>query len=230
MSDPENVDGAPEEQEGLHISDKRRFDPETYQRRQASGPADAPSADAPSADATSGDEVLEEVEEEEEGEVPGDFVVPDDLSELETDPRVVELETHVRERTEDLQRLQAEYVNYKRRVDRDRDLSRQGGIETVMTDLIAVLDDLLAARAHEDLSGGFKAVAEEIERVAAKHGLVAYGAEGEPFDPQVHDALMHQPTPDGAESDGPVVAAVLQPGYRIGDRILRAARVAVSGS
>ena len=122
MSDPENVDGAPEEQEGLHISDKRRFDPETYQRRQASGPADAPSAATPS-----GDEVVEEVEEEEEGEVPGDFVVPDDLSELETDPRVVELETHVRERTEDLQRLQAEYVNYKRRVDRDRDLSRQGG-------------------------------------------------------------------------------------------------------
>ena len=224
MSDPENVDGAPEEQEGLHISDKRRFDPETYQRRQAAGSADAPSAHAPS-----GDEAVDEAEED-EGEVPGDFVVPDDLSELETDSRVVELESQGRERTEDLQRLQAEYVNYKRRVDRDRDLSRQGGIETVMTDLLAVLDNLLAARAHEDLSGGFKAVAEEIEKVAAKHGLVAYGAEGDAFDPQIHDALMHQPTPEGAELDGPVVAAVLQPGYRIGDRILRAARVAVSGS
>lgn len=219
MSDPENVSGTPEEeQEGLHISDKRRFDPETYQRRgNAPEPAEGQGA---------GPQEQEEVEVE----VPSDFVVPDDLSSIEADQRVAEMETQVRERTEDLQRLQAEYVNYKRRVDRDRDLARQGGIETVMLDLLEVFDDLQAAKAHEDLTGGFKAVAEEIEKVATKHGLVAFGAVGEAFDPQFHEALMHQPAPEGAESDGPVISAVLQSGYRLGDRVLRPARVAVAGA
>jgi molecular chaperone GrpE len=226
VSDPENVDGTPEEQEGLHISDKRRFDPETYQRRQPSG---ADGGQAPAGDEPAGDGTEIEVEVE-EGEVPADFVIPDDLSELESDTRVADLEDQVRDRTNDLQRLQAEYVNYKRRVDRDRDVARRSGIETVLTDLIAVLDDLRAAREHEDLGGGFRAVAEEVEKLAAKHGLVAYGEEGEPFDPQIHEALMHQPSAEGVASEGPVVAAVLQPGYRVGDRILRAARVAVAGA
>lgn len=231
MSDPENVDGTPgeQEQEGLHVTDKRRFDPETYERRQAAGAADQGRAE-PAGEAAGGDPDPADPGVVEEGEVPADFVVPDDLSGMESDTRVAELETQVAERTQDLQRLQAEYVNYKRRVDRDRDLARAGGIETVMTDLLEVLDDLRAARQHEDLSGGFKAVAEEIEKITAKYGLVAYGAEGEPFDPQVHDALMHQPAPEGVELDGPVIAAVLQPGYRLGDRVLRPARVAVSGS
>ncbi|WOP20020.1 nucleotide exchange factor GrpE [Raineyella sp. LH-20] len=229
MTDPESVNGEPEEQEGLHISDKRRFDPETYERRvptpaaeQAAGEPGRPVDEPVTAD--------EADSESEEGEVPGEFVVPDDASELVEDVRVVELESQVRERTEDLQRLQAEYVNYKRRVDRDRDVSRQNGIESVLGDLLAVLDDLRAARAHEDLTGGFKAVAEEIEKVAAKHGLEAYGVAGEAFDPQVHEALMHQPAPEGTEVDGPTVVAVLQPGYRIGERVLRPARVAVTGA
>ncbi|QGF25151.1 nucleotide exchange factor GrpE [Raineyella fluvialis] len=222
------MNGEPEEQEGLHISDKRRFDPETYARRDRPAPEPEPGAEP---GAGEGDGPAEDTDETlDEGEVPGEFVVPDDASELLSDARVVELEGQVRERTEDLQRLKAEYVNYKRRVDRDRDLARQGGIETVITDLLAVLDDLRSARAHEDLTGGFKAVAEEIEKVANKHGLETYGAEGEPFDPQVHEALMHQPAPEGTEVDGPTVVAVLQPGYRIGERVLRPARVAVTGA
>lgn len=227
MTDPENVNGEPEEQEGLHISDKRRFDPETYARRDRPIPEPEQGAEP---EPGPGAGPSEDTEETDEGEVPGEFVVPDDASELLSDARVVELEGQVRERTEDLQRLKAEYVNYKRRVDRDRDLARQGGIESVITDLLAVLDDLRSARAHEDLTGGFKLVAEEIEKVAAKHGLEAYGDEGEPFDPQVHEALMHQPAPEGTEVDGPTVVAVLQPGYRIGERILRPARVAVTGA
>lgn len=226
MTDPENVNGTPEEeQEGLHITDRRRFDPETYQRREASDAEQSP-ADPVSA----GEDPEVEVEEVEEGEVPADFVVPDDLSGLATDTRVGELETQVRERTEDLQRLQAEYVNYKRRVDRDRDLARQGGIESVLVDLLEVLDDLRSAREHEDLTGGFKAVAEEIEKITTKYGLVGYGTEGDAFDPQIHEALMHQPAAEGAEHDGPVVSAVLQLGYRLGERVLRPARVAVTGS
>lgn len=230
MTDPEDVNGQEEQPEGLHISDRRRFDPETYERRVPGTPEadEAPATPGPSGDA--GAEPVEDTDEVEEGEVPGEFVVPDDAGELVVDARVVELEGEVRERTEDLQRLQAEYVNYKRRVDRDRDVARQNGIESVMSDLLAVLDDLQSARAHEDLTGGFKAVAEEIEKVAAKHGLEAYGLEGEAFDPQVHEALMHQPAPEGLEVDGPTVVAVLQPGYRIGERILRPARVAVTGA
>lgn len=236
MSDPENVNGKPdEEQEHLHITDKRRFDPQTYQRRQAPGAGEPAGGEQPVGQGPAAEEPAEEQDAEPDvevdaGEVPGDFVVPDDLSGLETDTRVEELENQVRERTADLQRLQAEYVNYKRRVDRDRDLARQGGIEAVVSDLLVVLDNVRAAREHEDLSGGFKAVAEEVEKIVAKHGLVAYGEQGEPFDPQVHEALMHQPAPEGAEHEGPVVVAVLQTGYRIGDRILRPARVAVSGA
>lgn len=231
MTDPESVNGGAEEQEGLHISDKRRFDPETYERR-VPAPAAEETAGTPGqpADEPAAAEEADTAPEEEEGEVPGEFVVPDDASALVADERVVELESQVRERTEDLQRLQAEYVNYKRRVDRDRDVARQSGIESVLADLLAVLDDLRAARAHEDLTGGFKAVAEEIEKVATKHGLEAYGTAGEAFDPQVHEALMHQPAPEGTEVDGPTVVAVLQPGYRIGERILRPARVAVTGA
>lgn len=239
MTDPENVNGEEERPEGLHISDKRRLDPETYERRvpgtptadqAAAGPGPSGDTGAEPADRAEPTGQVEDADETEEGEVPGEFVVPDDVSELVEDARVVELESQVRERTEDLQRLQAEYVNYKRRVDRDRDVARQTGIESVMNDLLAVLDDLRSARSHEDLTGGFKAVAEEIEKVAAKHGLEAYGVEGEAFDPQIHEALMHQPAPEGTEVDGPTVVAVLQPGYRIGERILRPARVAVTGA
>ena len=83
------------------------------------------------------------------------------------------------ERTADLQRLQAEYVNYKRRVDRDRDVSRTAGVEGVLKDLLPVLDDLRSARQHEELSAGFKAVADEIERVTGKYGLISYGEKGD---------------------------------------------------
>jgi molecular chaperone GrpE len=96
----------------------------------------------------------------------------------------------VAERTADLQRLQAEYVNYKKRVDRDRDLARQAGIEAVVNDLLPVLDSIDAAKQHDELAGGFKLVADELEKVAAKYGLTAFGEVGDAFDPHLHDALM----------------------------------------
>jgi molecular chaperone GrpE len=136
-----------------------------------------------------------------------------------------ELQDKLAERTSDLQRLQAEYVNYKRRVDRDRDLSRKVTIEGVLRDFLSVLDDVRSAREHDELSGGFKAVAEEIERVTTKYGLETFGEAGDPFNPHIHEALLHA----HAEGiDGPTCVEILQPGYRIGDRILRPARVAVA--
>jgi molecular chaperone GrpE len=139
--------------------------------------------------------------------------------------RIAELTASLAERTADLQRLQAEYVNYKRRVDRDRDLSRKVTIEGVIKDFLSVLDDVRSAREHEELTGGFKAVAEEIERVTAKYGLETFGQAGDPFDPHIHEALLHAHADD---IDGPTCVEILQPGYRIGGRILRPARVAVA--
>jgi len=138
---------------------------------------------------------------------------------------VTELQEKLAERTSDLQRLQAEYVNYKRRVDRDRDLARKVSIEGVLKDFLSVLDDVRSAREHDELNGGFKAVAEEIERVTAKYGLETFGQAGDPFNPHIHEALLHAHA-DGI--DGPTCVEILQPGYRIGDRILRPARVAVA--
>ena len=138
---------------------------------------------------------------------------------------MTELEAKLAERTSDLQRLQAEYVNYKRRVDRDRDLARKVTIEGVLKDFLSVLDDVRSAREHEELSGGFKAVAEEIERVTSKYGLETFGEAGDPFNPHIHEALLHAHA-EGIE--GPTCVEILQPGYRIGNRILRPARVAVA--
>lgn len=130
------------------------------------------------------------------------------------------------ERTEDLQRLSAEYVNYKRRVDRDRNLSRQAGIEAVVTDLMPVLDSITLARTHDDLGGGFKLVADELEKVAGKYGLVAFGEVGEEFDPNRHDALMEVPIEGGVTVT--TVSQVMQQGYALGERIIRPARVGVA--
>ena len=129
------------------------------------------------------------------------------------------------ERTLDLQRLQAEYVNYKRRVDRDRNVAYQRGVEAVLTELLPVLDGIEAAKTHGELTGGAVMLADEVNKVAAKHGLVAYGEEGEPFNPHIHEALM---TIDKPGYTVPSVAQVFQKGYSIGDKILRPARVGVA--
>jgi molecular chaperone GrpE len=136
------------------------------------------------------------------------------------------------ERLGDLQRLQAEYVNYKRRVDRDRAVVQERAAQSVIEALLPVLDDIHAAREHGDLvDGPFSAIADKLESTLVKFGLERYGAIGEQFDPSLHEALMHTVWPqDGSvESTGSTtVVQVLQPGYRAGERVLRAARVAVA--
>ena len=140
--------------------------------------------------------------------------------------KVAELEELVAERTADLQRLQAKYVNYKKRVDRDRLLARQGGVEAVVLDLLPVFDSIEGAREHDELVGGFRLVADELEKLTGKYGLEVFGEVGEVFDPQVHEALMQLPY-DG-EITEPTVSAVMQKGVRLNDRVLRPARVAVA--
>ena len=136
-----------------------------------------------------------------------------------------ELQSALAERTADLQRLQAEYVNYKRRVDRDRDVTRKVAVEGVLKDLLPVLDDLRSAREHGELTGAFKAVGDEVERITGKLGLQPFGTKGDAFDPHVHEALLHSHAPD---VQGPTCVEILQPGYRVGERVLRPARVAVA--
>ncbi len=136
-----------------------------------------------------------------------------------------ELSEQLAERTADLQRLQAEYTNYRRRVERDRIAVREQAVAGALTELLPVLDDIGRARDHGELTGGFAKVSESLEAVLAKLGLSAYGQKGDPFDPTIHEARMHSYSPDVVE---PTAVEVLQPGYRMGDRVLRPARVAVA--
>jgi molecular chaperone GrpE len=129
------------------------------------------------------------------------------------------------ERTADLQRLQAEYANYRKRVERDRMAVREQALANVLTELLPILDDIGRAREHEELTGGFKSVADSLEAAAVKLGLNSYGEDGDPFDPKLHEALMHSYSRDVAE---PTCVRILQPGYKVGERILRPARVAVA--
>jgi len=126
----------------------------------------------------------------------------------------------------DLQRLQAEYVNYRKRVERDRSVARDTAIAGVLEGLLPVLDDIELARQHGDLeSGPFAAISEKLESVLGRFGLARYGSAGEEFDPSVHEALMLAHSDEVQTS---TVTQVLQPGYTLGDKVLRAARVAVT--
>ncbi len=128
------------------------------------------------------------------------------------------------ERTLDLQRLQAEYLNYKRRVERDRELVQQNATFAVLSGLLPVLDDIDRAREHGELEGGFKAVADSLERIVNSLGLRKFGTKGDEFDPNIHEALMHGHSPDVSTTTVDVVAHA---GYRIGERVVRAAKVTV---
>ena len=127
--------------------------------------------------------------------------------------------------TADLQRLQAEYANYRKRVERDRAVAHESAIGAVLTELLALLDDVDRAELHGELSGGFKAVADQLNSITSRIGLEKYGTEGEAFDPQIHEALMHD---ESSEVEVPTASKILQPGYKYKERILRPARVAVT--
>ena len=127
--------------------------------------------------------------------------------------------------TNDLQRLQAEYANYRKRVERDRSLAYEMAIGSVLTELLALLDDVDRAEQHGELIGGFKAVADQLNTITARIGLEKYGTEGAVFDPQIHEALMHDTSSDVAVA---TASKILQPGYKYKERILRPARVSVT--
>ncbi len=144
-------------------------------------------------------------------------VVVEAAPDQETDP--------VAALTADLQRLQAEYANYRKRVERDRSVAHDIAIGSVLTELLATLDDIDRASQHGELTGGFKAVADQLASLTNRFGLEKYGTDGEAFDPQIHEALMHDTSADVAV---PTASKILQPGYKYKERILRPARVSVT--
>ena len=201
-----------EEQPRVVIRDKRRIDPITGEVR-------APAGEQPA------------------GAPPGPTVAGEQMSEYETpvddQPQQVpsaggdDLSSQLAERTEDLQRVTAEYANYRKRVERDRVAVVEMATAGLLSGLLPVLDDIDRAREHGDLAGPFAAVAESLNQLTAKLGLEQFGEPGEAFDPAVHEALM-QAEPDPSATV-PTCAQVLQPGYRLrGGRVLRPARVSVA--
>ncbi|MBR8741692.1 nucleotide exchange factor GrpE [Nocardiopsis sp. MG754419] len=210
---PDTGDG--DENQGPVIRDNRRIDPETGEARETR--AEGSESGETGAEGTEGEEPeVVEAEIEDLPEVPDtpESVVSEAIN---ADERVIEL-------TNDIKRVQAEYANYRKRVERDRVAVREVATAQVIGELLPILDDIGRAREHDELAGGFKAVGEALETTSAKLGLEKYAEQGDEFDPNVHEALTLVPVPNISVQ---TVIEVFQPGYRIGERILRPARVVV---
>ncbi|MFP5218599.1 MAG: nucleotide exchange factor GrpE [Actinomycetes bacterium] len=198
------------------IRDKRRLDPEsgTVRGSTAAAPGAAagtdPAGSPPGGSADAGESGSAGETADESAASPAD-----------------DMDALAAELTADLQRVTAEYANYRRRVERDRVAVVEMATAGLLNELLPVLDDIDRARQHGDLTGAFAAVGERLEQITAKAGLEKYGEPGEPFDPAVHEALM-QAEPDPTATVA-VCAQVLQPGYRLkSGRVLRPARVSVA--
>lgn len=238
---------AEEENSGFSFSDKRRIDPETGQPRPASAGGDDqdPTPDAAQA-AQGGQSAGTQAGEPAGGEpaVPGTppgpgepdqagpDIVPDDVSGLEDlppaqeepaaaqDPQAVLAE----ERLNDLKRINAEYASYRARAARDQEAAKTSGVLEVVEALIPVLDEVRLAQENGDVTGPFETHTQKLFEALGKVGVEQYGAPGEEFDPAVHEALMQQPSSDVEVT---TISVVMQPGYRLGERVVRAARVGV---
>ncbi|MEP7180432.1 MAG: nucleotide exchange factor GrpE, partial [Pseudonocardiales bacterium] len=125
----------------------------------------------------------------------------------------------------DLQRVQAEYANYRKRADRDRLAAGDVAVSRVLTELLPILDDIDRARSHDDLSGALKAVADHLDNIFGKLGLQSFGEVGDPFDPAIHEAVLHTESDDVTE---PTCTTVMRRGYQHGHRLLRPAMVGVT--
>lgn len=135
------------------------------------------------------------------------------------------LQAQLDERTADLQRLQAEYANYRKRAERERLVAGDLAVGRALIDFLPVLDDIERARQHGDLTGGLKAIADQLELAFGKLGLEAFGEDGDPFDPTVHEAVLHS---ESDEVGVPTCTTVMRKGYKHGERLLRPAMVGVT--
>jgi molecular chaperone GrpE len=199
---------AGEEQPRVVIRDKRRIDPVTGQVR-------TPAGEQP-AGAQPGTPQGERMSEQETPVVEQPPVEPTGGGDLAQ---------QLAERTDDLQRVSAEYANYRRRVDRDRTLVVDQAAERFAAQLFPIVDDIERARDHGDLDGAFKVVADRVLGLLDSLGVESFGKAGDPFDPSLHEAVIHDTS---SEVTVPTATTVLRPGFRRGDRVLRTAMVAVT--
>jgi molecular chaperone GrpE len=198
------------------IRDKRRIDPVTGEVRVPAG--EQPAGTRP--DATISDQAAPG-EQMSEHETP----VVDEAPPVQPAPGGGDLTEQLAERTDDLKRVTAEYANYRRRVDRDRSLVVDQAAERFALQLFPIVDDIERARDHGDLTGAFKVVAERVLGLLDGLGVEAFGAAGDPFDPSLHEAVIHDTS---SEVSVPTATTVLRQGFRRGDRVLRTAMVAVT--
>ena len=206
-----------DEQPRIVIRDKRRIDPnagETRSTMESSVPQSQPGASTGS-NGPAGP-----------GRAAGPAVDSADTT-TGVDDRQAEIDRltgELAERTHDLQRVTAEYANYRKRSERERESLASMAQASLISELLPVLDDIDRADQHGDLTGGFKNVADSLRAVLERAGLESFGADGEPFDPSVHEAVAHTTSPDVQTES---ISGVMRRGYRQGDRVLRAAMVAV---
>jgi molecular chaperone GrpE len=199
-----------EETPRVVIRDKRRIDPTSGAVRV---PAGEPPAGTPAA-GTQGDHVSENETAATDPAAVGTADLPGD-----------DATRQLAERTEDLQRVTAEFANYRRRVDRDRQLVVDQAAERFAAQLFPIVDDIERARDHGDLTGAFKVVADRVLGLLDGLGVETFGQAGDPFDPALHEAVLHDTS---AEVTVPTATTVLRPGFRRGERVLRTAMVGVT--
>ncbi len=196
--------------EGVKVTDRRRIDPVTGAVRE---PVVVPEAAASPAGAAIP-----------AGPTPREGALTAEV-EADEDAVVDDTAQFVAELTADMQRIQAEYANYRKRVDRDREVMRSAVVASTLAELLPMLDDIGRAREHDELEGAFKSVGEALEATVVRLGLEPFGEVGEPFDPTLHEALTHAHSDDVAQ---PTCVAIYQPGYRFAGRVVRPARVGVA--
>ena len=208
----------PEGEPRFSFTDKRKVNPEDGTVR--------PSGGTPAAEGQGSGEPLDPIDAEaaklfEQAEQ-GEESVPADAG------RVAELEGQVAALSEQLKREQAEYVNSRRRIEGAAEVSKEAAVARVLGSLIGVLDDVELGRQHGDIAEGtpFHSIAQKLEEVLGSHGLTRFGAVGEEFDPNLHEALMHE---DADDVETATISLVMQPGYAMNDRVLRPARVGTRG-
>ena len=208
----------PEGEPRFSFTDKRKVNPEDGTVR--------PSGGTPAAEGQGSGEPLDPIDAEaaklfEQAEQ-GEESVPADAG------RVAELEGQVAALTEQLKREQAEYVNSRRRIEGAAEVSKEAAVARVLGSLIGVLDDVELGRQHGDIAEGtpFHSIAQKLEEVLGSHGLTRFGAVGEEFDPNLHEALRHE---DADDVETATISLVMQPGYRMRERVLRPARVGTRG-
>ncbi len=200
------------EDKPFHFTDKRKVDPQTSRPRES---ADVPGGgtEGDGGEAPQSSDPLEGLDFEPSGEA-------------EVDAAVLAAQAAAAEHLDALQRERASFTNYRNRALRDQEAARTRGTQDVLTALLPVLDDIERAKAHAELSGPMAAIAEKLDASLGKFGVERFGAVGEEFDPTVHEALMHS---TDAEAEATTVNLVIEPGYRIGERVVRAPRVSVVG-